>query len=216
MKGDWFEDRKLLALLISVSLTPLLARSWNSWRNFLKLIKIASLVFCDRCLGIGCESVVVGEKNSIVCSLLCILFFIIVVIITIISIFNSISISFVTLWNCLCLNPCVFPFVCFFSSFLWRGKEGVSKRLSSVLAPKINYDKCVESYFQLPNWNTFQIISDLYSGCGILAAWVGNIATNEGVRWASLFSQIVTIHRSYRELYFPISLQIFARGSYSL
>jgi len=61
------------ALLVSVSLNSLLARSPRFskssvfFRSFEKFSKFVSLALCDRCLGTDCESVIGGEKN--VCSL---------------------------------------------------------------------------------------------------------------------------------------------------
>jgi len=57
-----------------------------------------SLTFHDRCLGIGCGSVVSGKQNNFVYSLFCIFRIIIVITIT------DISFSFVALLNCLYLN----------------------------------------------------------------------------------------------------------------
>ena len=59
--------------------------------------------------------------------LFCTFFSIIVTIITIISVITSIS--FVLL-NCVYLNPCVSPFIHFSSPSHWRGRGGVSERLS--------------------------------------------------------------------------------------
>jgi len=72
-----------------------------------------------------------GEKNCIVCSLFCIFIIIVVIIITIISSSSSISIYCVAILNCLYLNSRVSPFVHFSSPSHWRGRGGVSERLSS-------------------------------------------------------------------------------------
>jgi len=95
--------RRLSALLISVSLNPLLARS----SNFL-----------------GCKLVSGGEKYCIVYSLFCI--FIIIIIITII----ISSISSVALLNSLYLNH-EFPLLSISPPHPTGGRKEVSERLSS-------------------------------------------------------------------------------------
>jgi len=49
MNGGWPGDRKLFALLFSMSLDPLLSRSLNFFKNLM----ISD--FCDPFSGIGCE-----------------------------------------------------------------------------------------------------------------------------------------------------------------
>ena len=111
-------------LLFSASLNPFFLGSLNFsgsyifFRSFKKFVKSVSSRFCDCCSGTDCESVIRWWENCSVYNFFCI--FIIIS-------SSSSSISFLSIINCLCLNPGVSPFAHFSSH--WGDRGGVSERL---------------------------------------------------------------------------------------
>jgi len=127
MNGGWPGGRNpFICFLFSLfSMSLKFSRSSAFFGSFAKFVKSMSSTFCSCCLGTGCELVTEWWENYTVYSLHC--KFIISSIISV-----SISISFVTLLNCLYLNPRVSPFFHFSFPSCWEGaRGGVSERLPS-------------------------------------------------------------------------------------